>query len=387
VWLLFVVAWVANYLVRMGFSALLAPIMHDLDLSYTRAGVLASGFFLAYAAMQLPAGLLGDRFGRRRVLLTGLLIGALASVSTGFAVSFPTLLAARLATGAAQGALFANDRAIIAAVTPPDKIALGQAVSFLGPGVGLTLGFVAGGVLGELMPWRWVFFVVALPSVAAALLIHRFVPASAPAGASPLRARAGHVLGQLDLWLLGLGGAAAMWVQYVVATWAPLLFMEAGVDELGRAGVYAGLIGLAGVIGLLIGGWLGDRARHWRLGRTGMLAAALGTLTAATIVLSLLVERRASVPALAAGLGLVAICAWSIWGPSFALLGDVVMGRDLSTAFGLYNTICVVGAIIGPGLTGWARDVTGSFVAGCYLCAAVALAGSAIVLPVRARHP
>jgi MFS family permease len=53
----------------MGFSALLPSIMQDLALSYTQAGVLASGFFGAYAAMQLPAGLLGDRFGRRRVLL------------------------------------------------------------------------------------------------------------------------------------------------------------------------------------------------------------------------------------------------------------------------------------------------------------------------------
>jgi predicted MFS family arabinose efflux permease len=383
VWLLFVLAWVSNYLVRMGFSALLPSIMHDLALSYTRAGVLTSAFFGAYAAMQFPAGLLGDRFGRRRVLLVGLLAGALASVSTGFAVSFATLLAARLATGIAQGSLFSNDRAIIVAVTPPAKMALGQAVSFLGPGLGLSLGLVVGGFLGELMPWRGVFVVLALPSVAAALLIARLVPASA--GPRPPGAGVRDVVGQPDLWLLGLAGAAAMWVQYTLATWAPLLFMEAGVTELGRAGLYSSLMGLAGVGGLLIGGGLGDRARRFPLGRKGVLAISLGTLTAATLVLSVVVQRRPSVPALAAGLGLVAICAWSIWGPSFALLSEVFTGRDLATAFGLYNTVCVLGAVIGPGLTGWARDVTGTFVAGCYLSVAAALAGAIVVLQVRAR--
>jgi MFS family permease len=194
-----------------------------------------------------------------------------------------------------------------------------------------------------------------------------------------------HVLGQLDLWLLGVAGGAVMWVLYTLATWAPLLFMEAGVSELGRAGFYSSFMGLAGVGGLLIGGWLGDRARRSPLGRKGILVASLGALTAATLVLSLVVQRRPSVLALAAALGLVASCAWSIWGPSFALLSELFTGSDLATAFGLYNTVCVLGAVIGPGLTGWARDVTGSFVAGCYLSTAVALTGAVVVLLVRVR--
>jgi MFS-type transporter involved in bile tolerance (Atg22 family) len=60
-------------------------------------------------------------------------------------------------------------------------------------------------------------------------------------------------------------------------------------------------------------------------------------------------------------------------------LGDVAAGRELSTAFGLYNTVCVLGAVVGPAVTGWARDVTGSFAAGSYVCAAVALGGAGLL--------
>src|SRR2546429_8245785 len=102
--------------------------------------------------MQIPSGILGDRFGRRRILLLGLLGGALAAELTGLAGSFTTLFLARALTGAFQGSLFANDRAIIATVTPPGRIGLGQGVSFSGPGLGLTFGLVIGGPPVRVLP-------------------------------------------------------------------------------------------------------------------------------------------------------------------------------------------------------------------------------------------
>ena len=95
IWSLLVYAWIANYMVRMALSSLLPPIMTELSLSYTRAGLLATAFFCAYTAMQLPAGFLGDRLGRRRVLLAGILLGVAASLLTGLAGSFVTLFLAR----------------------------------------------------------------------------------------------------------------------------------------------------------------------------------------------------------------------------------------------------------------------------------------------------
>jgi len=186
VWALLVFAWIGNYGVRMALSAVLPSIMRELDLSYSGAGVLATAFFYSYALMNFPAGLLGDRFGSRRVLVIGLVAGGLFAMATGLATSFAALLVARLMTGVSQGCLFSNDRAIIVAVTPPEKITLGQAVSFTGPGLGIGLGLFLGGALADVMSWRWVLALLGALPIVAALLIVRFVPRppSSPAVAS-----------------------------------------------------------------------------------------------------------------------------------------------------------------------------------------------------------
>ena len=61
--------------------------------------------------------------------MIGLTVGAAACALTGLATSFLTVLFARLLTGASHASLFSNDRAIIASVTPREKMALGQGVS------------------------------------------------------------------------------------------------------------------------------------------------------------------------------------------------------------------------------------------------------------------
>jgi predicted MFS family arabinose efflux permease len=385
-WALLVFAWVGNYFIRMGLSALLPPIMRELDLSYTSAGLLATGFFYAYAAMQLPAGVLGDRFGRRRVLLVGLLVGALGAAATGLAGSFAALMATRLVIGAGQGCLFSNDRPIIAALTPPEKIALGQALSFIGPGLGITLGFAVAAALGEVLPWRAVFVLFALPPLVAAALIARFVPAPPPAPRATGRRRGlGRVLRTSDLWWLAVAGAAAMWVMFTLATWAPLLFMERGVAQLARAGMYSSLQGLAAVAGLVASGWAADLGRRRGVSARAIVAGSLVGAAACMLLMAGVVRGEASAAVLALTVFGASFFAWGVWAPSFVALGDVFPGADASTAFGLYNTICVVGAVAGPGITGLLRDGTGSFAGACALGAGVSLLGAVASLAVAPR--
>jgi MFS family permease len=117
VWALLVFGWICNYVVRMALSPLLEPIMAEFGLSHAQGGFLFSVFFYGYVAMQVPAGFLGDRFGRKRVLVFGILLVAGAAVVTGLSRTLVVLALARLLTGLAQGMYFANDRPIIAAAT------------------------------------------------------------------------------------------------------------------------------------------------------------------------------------------------------------------------------------------------------------------------------
>lgn len=380
VWSLFVFAWTASFAIRIGFSTLLAPIMKELGLSYAGGGALAAAFFYAYVAMQVPAGVLGDRFGRRRILILGLLGSACATVFTGLAASFAVLFVGRLLTGACQGALFSNDRAIITAVTPPARIALGQGVSFSGPGIGIVLGLLLGGVLAEAFSWRVALFIFAVGPLLAALAVRRWVPALPPA-ASPasLGRRFWRVLGVRRLWVLAAAGACAIYVQFLLATWAPAMFLEVGVTDLGRAGGYASLQGLAAIVGPAAGGWLDDRLRPRGIGHAAIAAGAMVALAASMGLLALALAGR-SVLGVGAALVAAAFFVWSIWGPVHAAFGELTAREDLAMAFGLANSICFTGAILGPLLTGLVRDVAGSFAAGCLVGGAVALAGAVVAL-------
>jgi predicted MFS family arabinose efflux permease len=388
VWLLLIFAWAANFVIRIGFSALLPSIMSELSLSYTRAGLLASAFFYAYVIMQIPSGLLGDRYGRRRILLLGLLGGALSAGLTGLAGSFAALFTARALTGAFQGSLFSNDRAIIATVTPPDRIGLGQGVSFAGPGLGLTAGLVIGGLLVEVLPWRTVMMLFGLGPIAAALLIARFVPSPAPSPAQePLGQRLGGLLANGPLWLLALASLCAIANQFILATWAPLFFQEAGITDVGRAGIYAALQGIAASLGMIVGGFTHDRLARRGFESKTVIVAGLAALALSMLAMAAVIAQR-SVPALAILLFLAAFFCWSIWGAVYTLLGRMVRAEDLGAAFGWSNSISFLGAIVGPIATGWARDLTGSFSAGCLLAAVLAAAGVALVGGVRApRQP
>jgi MFS family permease len=384
IWALIVYAWIANYLIRMALGALLPPVMAELHLSYTEAGFLSTAFFYAYTAMQFPAGLLGDHVGRKRMVIAGVLTGALASVLTALAGSFGALFGARLLTGISQGCLFSNDRVIIASTTPRDKMAMGQGVSFSGAGIGTTLGLLLAGTLGVLMAWRSVFLVFALPPLVAAALIWRLVPepprqTAAPGDpAWPFR----RVLATRDFWLLGLTGIMPVYGQFILATWGPMFFAEVGVTDLGRSASLASLQGLPAPFGLLLSGWLADRLHRRGLARKLVIASTLVCLTAALAVMGLLVAARAPAWLLAAAMLAASFFMWCAWGPAYAILGDLFPPAVLGKAFGLYNSTCFVGAIVGPLVTGVLKDVTGSFAGALFGAAALTIGGAVTAMAV-----
>ncbi len=389
VWTLVVLGWIANYIVRMAFSPLLEPVMAEFQLSHAGAGFLFSVFFYGYLGMQIPAGFLGDRFGRKRVLVVGILIVAVSTLATGLAPTLLTLGLARLLAGLAQGMYFANDRPLIAAATPRDRLALGQGISFSGLGIGNALGVVAGGALGELMPWRQVFLVLTVLPLISATLIARFVPDIGSREGGRARPDAGRgepgrasVFGHRDLWVLGLAGMCPIWTQFFIATWGPALFGELGVRELSRSSLYASLLGVAAPPGLLALGALSDRLARRGIARKAVLAGAILCMAASVAAMGLTVQLRGPAWVLAVLVFVTSLFLWGAWGPVYALVAEVFPQRVMGTAYGFLNTISFVSAILTPYVSGWIRDWSGSFAGGCYLAALIGLAGVPVAMAV-----
>src|SRR4030042_3823100 len=254
VWAIMIFGWVTNYMVRSSLSPLLIPILQEFKLTYAEAGILATAFFYAYTLMQLPAGHLGDRLGRKVVLVLCTSGWGLMSLLTGFAHSFSSLFLFRFLTGVGEGAYFSNDRPIISAYTPEKKRGIGQGISFVGLGTGMFIGISLAGVLSDLWGWRSVFIVYAFPSFLASFLIYRVIdepPRPEFNGIEKRKAPFSLIFKSRDLWLLYLGGISGIYALWVVGTWAPAMFKELGVKTLAQSSFYSSLLGISAIPGLV----------------------------------------------------------------------------------------------------------------------------------------
>ncbi|QLD28907.1 MFS transporter [Micromonospora carbonacea] len=179
------------------------------DLDATVAGLqwTINGYLLMLAAFVLLGGALGDRFGRRRVFLLGVVWFAVASALCGLAQDTGWLIAARFLQGAGGALLTPGSLSVLQSSFHPDD--RGRAIGTWSglAGVSTALGPFVGGWLVDALSWRWIFFInlpLAVPVVLAAL---RWAPESRDVDASRTGSgrRRFDVAGAL-LGALGLGG-------------------------------------------------------------------------------------------------------------------------------------------------------------------------------------
>lgn len=388
VWFVMIFGWIANYMVRAGLSPVLVPIRKEFGFTYAEAGMIASALFYAYAGMMFPAGYLGDRIGRKIVLVTCTFWWAVCSVLTGLANSFSSLFLARFLTGVGQGSYFSNDRPIIAAYTPKEKVGFGQGMSFVGLGTGMSIGYILAGLISTYLGWRFVFFLFAIPSFLAAILILRVIREPVAAGNPSESAHRNKVPFSIvfqskDLWKLYVGGIPGVYALWMAGTWAPAMFSELGVSNLAVSALLSSLIGISAIPGLMITGYLSDKMMKHHLGRKGLIAIEFLFIGLFMFLMGWAVRQRWSPLAGAVIIFWIGFFVWGHWAAFYALIADIVPREVQGTCYGLTNSINFVGSLIAPPLTGWVKDLTASFEWGCYLCVIFICIGSVVIFSVK----
>ena len=151
---------------------LLPQVAQEFGVSAGEASVIATAFALAYGFCQLVYGVLGDRFGKYRLVTLATLLSALTVGSAAFADSLAMLGAARLAAGASAAAIVPLSMAFIGDHVPYERRQTVLARFLTGTILGIISGQVFGGVLGEMVGWRAVFLLLgAVFLLIAALLL------------------------------------------------------------------------------------------------------------------------------------------------------------------------------------------------------------------------
>lgn len=269
-----------NYFDRISLSVAAPQLQQEFHLSSSDLGLLFSAFFWTYALLQIPTGLILDRFGVTRVGRWGALLWGVASTLTACAGGFGGIFAARALLGVAEAPGFPVSAKATGYWFPRRERAMATAIFDAAAKFSNVIGVPLVALTVVHLGWRWGFGLTALLSVAyfiAFTLIYRdpsqdsklsdseyryIVDGGAAAegtGQAGSLAMLGYLLQQRKVWGLSIGFAAYGYVFYLFLTWLPGYLVQTMHMSILKSASYAAIPWIFATLSdLLVGGWLID---------------------------------------------------------------------------------------------------------------------------------
>jgi ACS family D-galactonate transporter-like MFS transporter len=269
-----------NYFDRVNLSVSRDALQDAFGISAVMFGYLSSAYNWSYALLQLPSGLLLDRFGVRRVGIVSTVIWSIASFAAAISSGIGALFAARLLLGIGEAPTFPAYAKATGYWFPKDERSGATAVFDAGAKFSSAIGIPILGVVLLHFGWRWNFAATGLISVLFLALFYAFYrnPSEdkllsaterkyiARGGAQPedrVRAEKGapllYLLRQRAVWGLTLGFASYNYSFYLLLSWLPSYLSSTHHIDLLHSALYTSVPWLiATATNLGIGGWLVD---------------------------------------------------------------------------------------------------------------------------------
>lgn len=380
-WLL-AIGVLVNFFDRVNLSVAQSALQHDFGISLIAYGYLLSAYNWTYAAMQVPAGLLLDRFGVKRVGRVSTFLWSLASFGAAMATGVPMFVGARFLLGIGESPAFpANAKALGYWFTEKER-GLATAITDSAAKFATAIGVPFLGVLLLHFGWRWSFAATGAISFAYFLLFywvyrnpsedpglsareHEFIREGGGQAEDHQHANAGapigYLLRQKKVWGLSLGWAAYNYSFYLLLTWLPTYLERSLHIDLLHSVLYTAIPWLfATFTDLLVGGWLVDALiqRNWDPNRVRHAVLVVGMImglgilgaghshTAATALIWISLALG--------GLAASAPVAWTV--PSL-----ISPKESVATIGGIANFCGQISAISAPIVTGYIAAATRSF--------------------------
>ncbi len=358
-------------------SALLYPLLPliaaDLHLSFAQVGLVRAAFSGASSLFQIPAGLLGERFGEVSVLLVGNAWIGLGLAALALASGYGVLLAVALIGGIGGNAQHPLGATLVARTSPPHRTATALGTLHFAGDLGKLLAPLLVGVLAVRAGWRSPLIVLGLSTSLVALVLYMrratLLPNPPPVAASD--ASVGDAPIRPGFTLLIIGGALDSATQGASLTFLPFLFAREGFG-LTRGGTLLGIAFASGAVGKFLCGWLSDR---W-----GTLVVIVGTeaLTAATLLGFVWGPAWLALP-------LAPCYGFAVSGTASALATAVTAfapGQKRGRAYGTIFTVSLTSGAVAPLLYGAFADRAG-LTALFLVMAVLTIAIVPVVLPLR----
>lgn len=364
-----------NAIDRSIVNILVEPIRADLDLSDGQIGILSGlGFALFYSVLGVPIACWADRWVRKNILAIGLTFWSAMTAATGMAGGFWTMLLARIGVGAGEASLYPTAYPLITDYFDEKKRPRAMALFQVGLFMGVIVGSALAGYLADVYGWRRACFIIGLPGVLLALLAYLTVREpprgmsenSAPAVAAMRAPLSDENLGTaLKLLLvnsrfMSLIAAATLLalVSSTLGAWGPAFLMRVHGLSLTEVGMVAGpVIGVGGVSGTLLGGFLGSYLAEKGEGAERPLLAPLCSVPFAVLATFTFIFSTAPAIAFAGG-GAASFLVGVHAGPLVAVAIGQIEPRHRSLAAAVLTIgQLLIGFGIGPTIVGILSDL------------------------------
>ncbi len=351
----------------------------------TQKGIVLSSFYVGYISLMLASGALANRFGGKIVLGAAVLWWSLFTMLTPVAASasLPLLVAARIALGLGEAAVFPASMNMIGRCVPVSQRSRAVALVTSSLYAGTVFALPVTGWLVQSYGWPVPFLLFgAIGLVWAAAWFANVEAGSrieAPASAEPIPIPWSRLLKLPAVWAIVVAHFCSNWPLYLMSAWLPSYFARTFGVSLMNAGLLSAAPSLSAFMMANVAGYFADRLLH--AGRSATFVRKLMQTVGlcAGAVFLLLLPGADSVK-----IGLILACcaagSFAITTSGFAPNSLDIAPHHADVIWGISNTFATLPGIFGVFLTGWLVDHTGSFAAPFFVTTGVSCFGALVFL-------
>lgn len=333
-----------NFYDRQVVGAIGERLKNDWQLSDGQLGGLTTAFILLYAVVGIPLGRLADRSRRPVILGAGALVWSGFTALSGFASGFASLFIFRIGVGIGEASCAPAANSLLGDLFPSHQRARAISVFMLGLPLGLGASYAVSGLIMQVTGgWRGALFVAAIPGLILgflAFLLPEPVRGSADGHAAttpapdPTAIRA--ILRIPTMGWIMLSGALLNLNMYALGGFLTSFMIRYHGLAIGNANYFVSVVyGFGGGLGMLAGGWVGDRVSRNRVdGR--LRAAAVALVLAAPLVVLALQQARGSYWSFAFLMLPACFLHYIYYSTVYASIQDIVEPARRGTAMSVY---------------------------------------------------
>jgi MFS family permease len=362
-------SFVALSLDYVSYPVLAGPVTLELGLTYTQSGLMMTIFAIFYALMQVPSGILSDKFGGGRVIALSTLLMGLSCLGFGFSSSFGTALFSRLMIGAGAGFILPASTKLLSSSFPARDLDGAMGIFGSAFGIGFIVSFAAIPWILGASNWRMGAVFTGIFTLAVTILCWAILgrPKTVnPTGKMDPTGSTFKGLFSKNLVYSILINFTGLAVVVGITTWAPLYLTRSLNISLVEVGFMVAVLGVMMIVSSFAGGALTPKVGG---GKVVIISMAMCVVLPIALIFT---------PSAWAVLLIMAAVGWagSFYVPPVFASVSLSASREHSGAvFGVFNMASFIGSSITPIIVGYILDTMGRYDIGFLTISIIAILG------------